>query len=62
LNGIVDIDDHRIWTANFGVTYDNGIGDTGGFAGAVPEADGRLMVILAIVSAMANYRTGRLTF
>jgi hypothetical protein len=61
LNGIVDIDDHRVWKTNFGSTYDLGVGNTVGSAGTVPEADGRRMIILAIVSVTAVFRTSRLT-
>lgn len=56
LNGTVDLDDYRIWRANFGVAYNPGLGTTVDFAGTVPEPDGTVMMIFAILSSMAIRR------
>ncbi len=59
LNGIVDLDDYRVWRANFGAAYNVGLGNTVSSTSTVPETEGRLMVMLAFVGAMAVYRTRR---
>ena len=59
LNGIVDIDDYRVWRTNYGAAYNVGLANTISSTAIVPEADGRLMGILAFAGAMAVYRTGR---
>ena len=61
LNGIVDIDDYRVWRSNFGAAFSIGLGKTVSSTAAVPEADGRLLAMIAIVGAMAIHRTTRRT-
>jgi GH25 family lysozyme M1 (1,4-beta-N-acetylmuramidase) len=59
LNGMVDADDYRVWSANFGAVYGTGLGNTVSSAVAVPETDGRAMIVLVVVGALAIYRNGR---
>jgi GH25 family lysozyme M1 (1,4-beta-N-acetylmuramidase) len=59
LSGIVDIDDYRVWRAKHGASYGIGLGTTVSSNSAVPETDGRLMVMLATVGAITIHRSGR---
>jgi GH25 family lysozyme M1 (1,4-beta-N-acetylmuramidase) len=59
LSGIVDNDDQRIWTTNFGATYEAGLGNALSPMHSVPEPEVSFLLCIVVVSQLCNVGCNR---